>query len=166
METGNWGYLYSERANSFDPTYKGWKRNNSTSWISGTVKLWSYLQGMETINRNWGKDFLCVALILPTRDGNRKTSKKMGRVRSALILPTRDGNPSAACSPRDRPRALILPTRDGNVSPSVSSPSQPPCFDPTYKGWKLGSVLWIIIVFVALILPTRDGNMILCLLKI
>ena len=57
------------------------------------VPLWSYLQGMETPLENFFTFFDFVALILPTRDGNRKLNPRWWRPAIlALILPTRDGN--------------------------------------------------------------------------
>ena len=56
------------------------------------VRLWSYLQGMETVVPTDKRFGINCALILPTRDGNVGFFWYCCEVSVALILPTRDGN--------------------------------------------------------------------------
>ena len=146
---------------SFDPTYKGWKRDNIRVWnnirncFDPTYKGWKLI----LLQKFWWNCGL--ALILPTRDGNSYILSR-NLFTSSCFDPTYKGwkrvCPTSVISHDSH--ALILPTRDGNGNSITCQKSNEPslwsylqgmetwwvwvidweyyiCFDPTYKGWKL-----------------------------
>ncbi len=100
---------------SFDPTYKGWKQSRPVSWSGLLDPLWSYLQGMETGNGSYRSYWLWWALILPTRDGN-----------SFFLSNAFNGHLALWSYLQGMETKLEAQLKSFKVHR----------FDPTYKGWK------------------------------
>ena len=79
-------------------------------------------------------------LILPMRNGNKYSYKKMGQL----------------------PLVLILPMRNGNKYTKADFSSVFACSYPTYEEWKRIEFIIIHSTCEVLILPMRNGNLLLC----
>ena len=90
---------------------------------------------METLSQDAAPD--SYASFEPTYEGwKHLLNRGESPVVTVLSLPMRDGNY------RNRQRqgfaclVLSLPMRDGNPARRRTATPRPPCFEPTYEGWK------------------------------